>query len=55
MFSVNCNRFGPYSEGKIDQIKKMSKLRNTCGFVISSSDDRWNVKNEMNVIHRLKI
>ena len=32
----------------------MSKLKNACRLIISSSDARWNIKNEINMIHRLK-
>ena len=54
LFSPNCNGFGPHSEGKIEKTKEMSKLRNINGLKISSSDARWNVKNEIKMVHRLK-
>ena len=53
LFSENCNGFKLCLESKIDQIK-MSTVRNTDGLMISSSDARWNSKNETNVVHRLK-
>ena len=53
-FSINFNGFGPWPESKIEQMKVMSKLRNTDLLMISSSDVRWNVKNEMKMTYRFK-
>ena len=50
LFSANFNGFGPCSESKIDQTKETSKLRNMDGLMASSSDVRWNVRNEMKTI-----
>ena len=38
LFSTNCNSFGPHSEGKIEQLKVMSKIRKIDGLMIYSSD-----------------
>ena len=54
LLSVNFNGFGICSAGKIEQLKVMSKLRNTDGLMISSSDIRWNVKNQMKITYELK-
>ena len=54
LFSVNCNGLGPQSSGKIEQIKKESKMRKIDGVMISSSDVRWNVKNKAMMTNKLK-
>ena len=54
LFSENWNGNGLHSEGKTDQIKVMSKLRNINVLMISSSDVRWNDKNETKMTYRLK-
>ena len=54
LFSENCNDLGPYSEGKTEQLKLMSKIRKIVGLMISLSDVRWNVKNNMKMPNKLK-
>ena len=49
LFSVNCNGFGPHSEGKIEKLKLMSKIRKIDGLMIRSSDVRCNVRNNMKI------
>ena len=38
LFSVNCNRFGPGSKEKIDQLVREINSGDANGVVISSSD-----------------
>ena len=54
LFSVNCNGFGPHSEGKIEQLKVVGKIRNIDGLMITLSGVRCNVKNEIKMTFRLK-
>ena len=54
LFSVNCNGFGTHSEAKNEQLKVMSKIKNTDGSMITFSDVRWNVKHEIKMTFRLK-
>ena len=53
LFSVNYNGIGMHSAEK-KKVKQMIKIRKTCGLIISSSDARWNEKNNVMIINKLK-
>ena len=54
LFLANCNGFGPHSEGKIEQLKVMSKIIKVDRLMVSSSDIRCNAKNNMKILNKFK-
>ena len=55
LFPVNCNGIGPQSSDKLETNNKESKKIKVEGMIIRMLDVRWNARNKMIMINKLKI